>query len=138
MRQGILSFSLVQPDGMWYQMGRSARSTAVAKEASLEAMRVSIRFLLGVILLAMNQPFGWGAVVVCTVLAVKTHRPMFYLMGPGGYALSWGMLGLGVASAGPQGIPSLCDLLGKIWAKTHCFEAAHRLRQRWRHWRRHW
>jgi len=115
---------------MWYQMGRSLRSTAVTEEACLGAMRVSIRFRLGVILLAMNQPFGWGVLVVCTVLAVKTQRPMFYLIGLGGYALSWGMLGLGAVLAGPEGIPYLCDLLRKTWAKTHCFKVLHRLIRR--------
>ncbi len=95
-------------------------------------MRVSIRFLLGVTLLAINQPFGWGAVVVCTLLAVKTQRTVFYLIGVGAYALSWGFLGLGVVLAGPEGIPYLRDVLGKTWVKTCCFEMTHHLRRKWR------
>jgi hypothetical protein len=93
-------------------------------------MRVSIRFRLGIILLAMNQPFGWGALVVCAVLAVKTQRPMFYLIGLGVYALSWGMLGLGVVLAGPEGIPYLRGLLQNTWGKTHCFKFLHHLIRR--------
>ena len=95
-------------------------------------MRVSIRFLVGVILLAVNQPFGWGALVVCTVLAVKTQKTTFYLLGVGAYALSWGLLGLGLILAGPEGIPYLRDVLGKTWVKTSCVEMAHHIRKKWR------
>jgi|GEM_PF-2533995 len=101
-------------------------------------MRVSIRFLLGVILLVINQPFGWGALVVFALWAVKTQKAVFYLIGVAAYALSWGLLGLGVLLAGPEGIPYLWNLLGKTWGWMCRFEMAHHLRRKWRKWRSHW
>ena len=66
------------------------------------------RFWIGIILLVTNQPIGWGGMIIANALALKHHNIFYTYLGFGIYALSWGMLGLGVLLAGQQ---------GKIWLK---------------------
>jgi len=68
----------------------------------------SKRFWIGIILLVTNQPLGWGGMIISNALALKSHNIFYTYLGFGIYALSWGMLGLGVLLAGPQ---------GRIWIK---------------------
>jgi hypothetical protein len=78
-------------------------------------MEFSLKFWIGIILLVTNQPLGWGAMLVCSALAVKTKKKFFYFLGVGAYALSWGMLGLGFLLAGPEGIQYSRNLLKGLW-----------------------
>ena len=64
---------------------------------------VSLRFKIGVLLLLINVPFGLVGVALGTALYAKTHHFFWQAVGIGLYALSWGMLGLGVWLAGPDG-----------------------------------
>lgn len=81
-------------------------------------MEFSFNFWIGVILLVTNQPFGWGAMLLCSALAVRTKKKFFYFLGLGAYALSWGMLGLGFLLAGPEGIQYSRDLLKGLWTSS--------------------
>jgi hypothetical protein len=76
------------------------------------------RFLVGLILLVINQPFGWGAMVVCAVVAARTNKTIFYLIGLGAYAFSWALLGLGLVLAGPEGRSYLRSFWEKIWERV--------------------
>ena len=66
--------------------------------------RFSPRFYIGILLLTINQPLGWVALLVCNAIAIGTHDIFFTYLGFVLYALSWGMLGLGALLAGPEGI----------------------------------
>lgn len=78
-------------------------------------MEFSLKFWIGIILLVTNQPLGWGSMLLCSALAVKTKKKFFYLLGIGAYALSWGMLGLGFLLAGPEGVRYSRSLLKGLW-----------------------
>lgn len=81
-------------------------------------MEFSLKFWIGIILLITNQPFGWGAMILCGALAIKTKKKFFYFLGLAVYALSWGMLGLGILLAGPEGIKYSRDLLKSLWISS--------------------
>lgn len=55
-------------------------------------------------MLTTNQVFGWLGMLCSVYLAKKTRKNIFYSIGLLIYALSWGMLALGVVLAGPEGI----------------------------------
>lgn len=78
-------------------------------------MEFTLKFWIGIILLVTNQPLGWGAMLLCGALAVKTKKKFFYFLGVGAYALSWGMLGLGFLLAGPEGVQYSRNLLKGLW-----------------------
>jgi hypothetical protein len=67
-------------------------------------MKLGFRFRLGLVLLTTNQPLGWGALLLCAALAVKTGRKELYYWGIVAYGLSWVMLGVGVVLAGRDGL----------------------------------
>ena len=77
-------------------------------------MNRTTRFRIGIVLLTINQPLGWGAMLLCAVLALKTNRPSFYLLGTVAYALSWVMLGAGLLLTGREGRQYLSALLEGI------------------------
>jgi hypothetical protein len=79
-------------------------------------MEFSLKFRIGIILLVTNQPFGWGAMLICNAIAIHRHNTLFFFLGIGAYALSWGMLGLGLLLAGPEGIKYSRSLLKKLWS----------------------
>ncbi len=85
-------------------------------------MEFSLKFWIGIILLVTNQPFGWGAMILCGALAIKTKKKFFYFLGLAVYALSWGMLGLGFLLAGPEGIKYSRDLLKSLWINPKMIE----------------
>ena len=72
------------------------------------------RFVLGIVLLFINQPIGWGGMLLFNYLAVKYHKPIFSILGFVIYGITWGMLFLGGYLAGKEGI----SLVKKFWAKT--------------------
>jgi hypothetical protein len=63
-----------------------------------------LRFIIGCILLVVNQPIGWGGMVFFNSIALKYHKTIYSYLGFGIYGLSWAMLGLGGFLAGQQGI----------------------------------
>jgi len=77
-------------------------------------MEFSLKFWIGIILLITNQPLGWGAMLICNSLAIKKYNALFSFLGIGAYALSWGILGLGLLMAGPEGIKYSRSLLKKL------------------------
>lgn len=64
----------------------------------------SPRFWLGAALLCLNQPIGWGGVAFFSYLAVRRGKKLYHLFGILCYALSWGLLALGVWLAGKEGL----------------------------------
>ena len=80
-------------------------------------MKFSFGFWIGIILLITNQPLGWGAMLVCDTIAINKHNESFFYLGIALYALSWGMLGLGMLLAGPEGVRHSRPLLKKAWGR---------------------
>jgi len=78
-------------------------------------MEFSPKTWIGIILIAANQPLGAVALLICNVIAIKKHNVFFSFLGIGAYALSWGMLGLGLLLAGPEGIRYIHSLTKKLW-----------------------
>ena len=78
-------------------------------------MVFSLKTWIGIILLVANQPLGAGALLICNVIAIKKHNVFFSFLGIGAYALSWGMLGLGLLLAGPEGMRYARGLLRRLW-----------------------
>lgn len=78
----------------------------------------SKRFVVGVVLLVINVPFGYGGMAVCAALAASHPDRVKYYTVVGGsvYALSWIMLGLGAWLAGPEGVRYSKELMRK-WFK---------------------
>jgi hypothetical protein len=74
----------------------------------------SWKFIIGMTLLLTNQVVGWGGVALCAYAVKKTGKKCYYAYGTGIYALSWGMIVLGIVLAGPEGAALARQLL-----KTH-------------------
>ncbi|MCF7837136.1 MAG: hypothetical protein K9N49_00740 [Candidatus Marinimicrobia bacterium] len=70
----------------------------------MERGRLPPRFWWGMVLLLTNQPLGWGGLLVCGLLAVRTGRRFYYALGAGIYGFTWLMFGAGVLLAGPAGL----------------------------------
>ena len=67
-------------------------------------MKQSLKFRIGITLLLINYPVGWGGVSLCSTLAILNDNAKLHFVGIGIYTLSWLMLGLGLLLAGPEGI----------------------------------
>ncbi|MBW2560463.1 MAG: hypothetical protein JRE40_06360 [Deltaproteobacteria bacterium] len=78
-------------------------------------IKLSLRFYIGILLLTTNQPLGWGAMLICNAIAIDRQNIFFTYLGLGFYALTWGMMGLGVLLAGPEGIRYSRLLLKRGW-----------------------
>ena len=78
-------------------------------------MELSLKTWIGIILIVANQPLGAWALLICNAIAIQKHDVFFSFLGMGAYALSWGMLGLGLLLAGPEGIRYIHSLLKKLW-----------------------
>ncbi|MBA7549292.1 hypothetical protein ES705_41770 [subsurface metagenome] len=79
------------------------------------AIKFSLRFYIGILLLTTNQPIGWAAMLICNAVAIDKQNIFFTYLGFAFYALTWGMMGLGVLLAGPEGIRYSRLLLKKGW-----------------------
>ncbi len=66
-----------------------------------------ILFKLGLILLAVNYPLGYGSLWVCGIMFVKTKSIIWLSVGGGLYGLSWIMLAVGFLLAGQKGLQKL-------------------------------
>jgi len=93
----------------------------------IATFRFSLRFYIGILLLTTNQPLGWGAMLICNAIALNRQDLFFTYLGLGLYALTWGMMGLGVLLAGPEGIRYSRLLLKRGWQYcTHLFQRENR------------
>jgi len=70
---------------------------------SVDPERHKFLFRVGIALLALNIPIGWGGGALCVFLAGLTRRRDWLLVGLWVYGLSWLVLGLGFWLAGPAG-----------------------------------
>ena len=77
-------------------------------------MGLSLKFWIGIILLITNQPVGWGAMLIGNTISINKQDALFSYLGIGTYAFSWGMLGLGLLMAGPEGIKYSRSLIKKL------------------------
>ena len=77
--------------------------------------KFTLRFWMGIVLLTTNQPIGWAALAICNTLAIQKCDIFFTYLGCAFYALTWGMLGLGVVLAGPEGIRYSRLLIKRVW-----------------------
>lgn len=78
--------------------------------------KLSLRFKIGVFFLAVNVPFGIGGGLLATAVGVKMGKPALGAgLGIGIYIVSWGMLGLGVWMAGPEGVELVKNLRKKLF-----------------------
>jgi len=64
---------------------------------------LTLRFKIGLILILLNSPFGYAGIALGVALHLKTRHAAWELLGMALYALSWGMLVVGVWMAGPEG-----------------------------------
>lgn len=75
----------------------------------------SLRFKIGIFLLIINTPFGYGAGALAAYIFAHAGRlELGAAVGLGIYIFSWLMLGLGVWLAGPEGV-QLVKELRKKW-----------------------
>ncbi len=65
------------------------------------------RYLAGLIMLALNYPFGWGGVAFGAALYLKTKNALWLAVASGFYLLSWLLLVLGFILAGTEGLRHL-------------------------------
>ena len=77
-------------------------------------MAHSAKFWIGIFLLVANQPLGFLAIFVCNIIALRQQDAIFSFIGLGAYVLSWGLLGLGLLLAGPEGIVLSRSFLKRI------------------------
>ena len=63
---------------------------------------MTLEVIIGIILILINVPFGWGGALICGYYGQKTGKKIFYLLSVIVYALSWVMLSLGVLLCGKR------------------------------------
>ena len=63
---------------------------------------MTLEVIIGIILILINVPFGWGGALICGYYGQKTGKKVFYLLSVIVYALSWVMLSLGVLLCGKK------------------------------------
>ena len=73
---------------------------------------MTIDVIVGIILILINVPVGWGGALVCGYYGQKTGKKIFYVLSAIVYALSWVMLSLGVF---------LCECLSSCYYRSACF-----------------
>lgn len=85
----------------------------------------SLKFKIGVFFLLVNVPFGYGGGALAAAIAAKSGHPKLgAALGIGIYLLSWGMLGLGIVMAGPEGVALVKQLKQKWFGKKKAPAAA--------------
>jgi hypothetical protein len=78
----------------------------------------STKFIIGMTLIVTNYIVGWGGLAVFAYLGKKSKSKILYIAGTAVYALSWGMLALGVYLVGPEGVA-----MSKVILKTYRWPA---------------
>jgi hypothetical protein len=77
------------------------QGTGALKKPHLDVHR--LRFNIGLALLLLNVPIGWGGLALGGIMAVWTNRHGWLVGGIALYALSWVLMGLGFVLAGHSG-----------------------------------
>ena len=80
--------------------------------------RRTLRFKIGVFFLIANFPFGYGGGALAALIGAKMGKAALgAALGVGIYILSWGMLGLGIVMAGPEGVQLVKELRRKWFGR---------------------
>ena len=61
---------------------------------------MTLEQIIGIILILINVPFGWGGALLCGYYGQKTGKKFFYVLSVVVYILSWVMLSVGVLLCG--------------------------------------
>ena len=61
---------------------------------------MTLEQIIGIILILINVPFGWGGALICGYYGQKTGKKFFYVVSVVVYILSWVMLSVGVLLCG--------------------------------------
>ena len=61
---------------------------------------MTIEQIIGIVLILINVPFGWGGALLCGYYGQKTGKKFFYVLSVAVYILSWVMLAVGVLLCG--------------------------------------
>lgn len=61
---------------------------------------MTLEQIIGIILILINVPFGWGGALLCGYYGQKTGKSFFYVLSVVVYILSWVMLSVGVLLCG--------------------------------------
>jgi hypothetical protein len=73
----------------------------------------STRLLTGLVLIALSFVIAWPAISVCGIVAFWLQEPMVIVIGgPGFYALSWLVWGIGMFLAGTENVKYAKIFLG--------------------------
>ena len=70
---------------------------------------MTIEVIIGIILILINVPFGWGGALVCGYYGQKTGKKIFYGLSVAIYALSWVMLSAGIFLCGKSYAKHIID-----------------------------
>jgi hypothetical protein len=80
-----------------------------------ETGKRSLKFRIGVFFLVFNIPLGLVGWIIAASLAVTSpHKAFWAGFGIAVYAISWGMLGLGVLMAGKEGMALAREFTRKL------------------------
>ena len=71
-------------------------------------------FKIGLVLLVINIPFGYGGLAAAAAVATATHQPRWLILGGACYAVSWLMLGAGFYLCGPEGMRYVRSLRDRV------------------------
>ena len=77
--------------------------------------RLPLHACIGLILVAVNVPFGWGGAAICAYFGIRSHSPAWGIASAVIYALSWGMLLLGIVLAGKDTVRTFQQHLPRAW-----------------------
>jgi hypothetical protein len=78
----------------------------------------NVKFKIGLTLLILNFPVGYGGLLATGALAARTEKSFWLLVGLGCYIVSWIMLGLGILLAGTEGVKTAKNLWLKIFKRS--------------------
>ena len=71
--------------------------------------KTTLAFKVGLIFLLINIPVGYGGFALGTSIYYATGKSYWLWIGSGAYAISWVLLGAGIALAGPAGVAYMKD-----------------------------
>jgi hypothetical protein len=81
--------------------------------------RLPLRAAIGLILVAINVPVGWGGAAVCAYFSIRaasaSERAAWGTASAVVYGLSWGMLFLGIVLAGKETVRNFQQHLPRAW-----------------------
>lgn len=85
----------------------------------------SFHTLLGLLMVALNVPLGWGGSALCLLLAVHYDFPIGYRLAALIYLGSWLMLGLGILLAGRGTVRGFRARIPRAWKAWRRMRQAH-------------